>query len=74
MWNQQSLKQKRLQFSNLRTERGVINITVRDVVFCGMLLRCLSKNFVTESLIEAWNVTATAASVKEFCALLIGMS
>jgi len=45
MWNKQSLKQKRLQFSNLKTERGVINITVRDVVFCGMLLRCLSKRF-----------------------------
>ena len=63
MYNNQSLFPKRRRFPNLRTDRGVENITVPGVVFYGMLLRCLSDR-VTESLIKEWNVTATVSFSK----------
>ena len=63
MYNKQSLFPKRRQSSNLRSDRGVKNITVLDMVFYGMLLRCLSDS-VTEGLIKKCNVATTVSLSK----------
>jgi hypothetical protein len=64
MYNKQSLKPKRRQFSNLKTDRRVENnhSIRRDIL--RNVVAVIQWDFVPESLMNVWNVTATVSFSK----------